>query len=99
MVVCCLLYGCFLAVPPPKLASMQSVGDSAHVGGRWVGEQLGTTSEPLREERRRSLTAAIASMDRALELGPPYGHLEDPEMSRKVIEERLLEWRLELHEA
>ena len=56
------------------------------------------TSDLLREERRRSLAKAIASLERALELGPPYGHAEDPKMSRKNIEERLLEWHLELQE-
>jgi hypothetical protein len=64
----------------------------------WVAEQLGTTSDLLHEERRRSLAEAIASLERALELGPPYGHAEDPKMSRKNIEERLLEWHLELQE-
>ena len=68
------------------------------VARMWVAEQRGTTSELLREERRRSLAEAIASMERALELGPPYGHLEDPEMSREDAEERLFEWRLELQE-
>lgn len=68
------------------------------VARMWVAAQLGTTSDLLREEKRRSLAEAIASMERALELGPPYGHLEDPEMSRKDIEERLFEWHLELQE-
>ena len=62
----------------------------------WVAEQLGTTSDLLRDERRQSLAGAIASLERALELGPPYGHVEDPEMSRENIEGRLLEWGLEL---
>ncbi len=64
-----------------------------------VAERLGTTSDLLREERRRSLAEAIASLERTLELGPPYGHLEDPDMSLKDVEERLLEWHLELQEA
>ena len=64
----------------------------------WVAEQLGTTSDLLHEERRRSLAEAIASLERALELGPPYGHLEDPKLSRRDIEERLVEWHLELQE-
>ena len=63
-----------------------------------VAERLGSTSDLLREERRRSLAKAIESLDRALELGPPFGHAEDPEMSRKNIEERLLKWHLELQE-
>ena len=61
-----------------------------------IAEQHGTASDLVREERRRSLAEAIASLDRALELGPPYGHAEDPEMSRKDIEGRLFEWRLAL---
>jgi hypothetical protein len=64
----------------------------------WVAEQLGTTSDLLREERSRSLAEAIASLERALEIGPPYGHAEDPEMSRNNVEGRLLEWRLELQQ-
>jgi hypothetical protein len=64
----------------------------------WVAEQLGATSDLLREERRQSLARAIASLERALELGPPYGHVEDPKMSRENIEGRLLEWGLELQE-
>lgn len=68
------------------------------VARAWVAEQRGATGDVLREERRRSLTDAVASMERALELGPPYGHIEDPEMTREGIEERLHEWRLELQE-
>jgi hypothetical protein len=64
----------------------------------WVADQLGTTSDLLREERSRSLAEAIASLERALEIGPPYGHAEDPEMSRTNVEGRLLEWRLELQQ-
>jgi hypothetical protein len=64
----------------------------------WVADQLGTTSDLLREERSRSLAEAIASLERALEIGPPYGHAEDPEMSRNNVEGRLLEWRLELQQ-
>ena len=63
-----------------------------------VAERLGAASELLRDERRRSLAKAIASLERALELGPPYGHAEDPTKSRKNIEESLLEWHLELQE-
>jgi hypothetical protein len=62
----------------------------------WIAEQLGTTSELLREERRQSLAEAIASLERALEVGPPYGHDEDPKMGREGLELRLSEWRLEL---
>ena len=58
----------------------------------------GTASDLMREERRRPLAEAIASLERALKFGPPYGHAEDPEMSRKNIEERLLEWHIELQE-
>ena len=61
-----------------------------------VAEQLGTTSDSLREERRRSLAQAIGSLERALELGPPYGHAEDPKQGREDVEDRLREWRLEL---
>ena len=61
-----------------------------------VAEQLGTTSDSLREERRRSLAQAIGSLERALELGPPYGHAEDPKADREDVEDRLREWRLEL---
>ena len=63
-----------------------------------VAEQSGTTSDLLRAERRRLLAEAIVSLERALELGPPYGHVEDPEMSRKDVEARLLEWPLEFQE-
>jgi hypothetical protein len=68
------------------------------VARMWAGEQRGTASDLLREEKRPSLVDAIASMERALELGPPYGHLEDPEMSSEDIELRMSEWRLELQE-
>jgi hypothetical protein len=61
-----------------------------------IAEQHGTASDLVREERRRSLAEAISSLDRALELGPPYGHAEDPEMSHEEIEGRLFEWRLAL---
>lgn len=64
----------------------------------WIAQQTGMTSDSLRSERRRSLAEAIASLERALELGPPYGHAEDPEMSRTDIETRLSEWRFELEE-
>jgi hypothetical protein len=68
------------------------------VARAWVAKQRGATGDVLREERRRSLTDAVASMERALELGPPYGHIEDPEMTREGIKKRLHEWRLELQE-
>ena len=58
----------------------------------------GTTSDLLREERRRLLAEAITSLERALEVGPPYGHYEDQKMSRGDIELRLTEWRLELEQ-
>ncbi|MCZ6869237.1 MAG: hypothetical protein O7G84_07040 [Gammaproteobacteria bacterium] len=61
-----------------------------------IAEQPGTSNELLREERRRLLAEAIASLERALELGPPYGHHEDRDMSLKDIELRLVDWRLEL---
>ncbi len=64
----------------------------------WVAEERGATGEGLREERLQSLADAVASMERALELGPPYGHPEDAEMSPDDIEERLIEWRLEMQE-
>ncbi len=64
----------------------------------WLAGQLGTTDERLREEKRRSLAEAIGSMERALELGPPYSHVENRKMSRKEVEERLVEWRLELQQ-
>jgi len=68
------------------------------VARMWTGERRGTASDLLREGKRRSLVDAIASMERALELGPPYGHLEDSDMSREDIELRMSEWRLELQE-
>jgi hypothetical protein len=64
----------------------------------WIAEQPGTSNELLREERRRLLAEAIASLERALELGSPYGHPEDRDMSLEDIELRLVEWRLELKE-
>ena len=63
-----------------------------------VTRQLGTTSDPLDENRRRSLAEAIASLERALEIGPPYGHPEDPTMSLEDVELRLAEWRIGLDE-
>jgi hypothetical protein len=64
----------------------------------WIAEQPGANNERLREERRRLLAEAIASLERALELGPPYGHLEALDMSFEDIEQRLVDWRLELQE-
>lgn len=64
----------------------------------WIAAQLGTGDELLRQERRRLLAEAIGSLERALELGPPYGHPEDRKMNREGIELRLREWRLELQQ-
>ena len=64
----------------------------------WIAEQQGTSNELLRDERRRLLAEAIASLERALELGPPYGHPEDRDMSLEDVELHLVEWRLELQE-
>jgi hypothetical protein len=61
-----------------------------------TAEKAGAPREPLRGERRRYLAEAIASLESALEVGPPYGHAEDPELGRDDVEERLRAWRLEL---
>jgi hypothetical protein len=69
------------------------------VARAWIAARLGTDDETLREERRRLLTEAIGSLESALELGPPYGHPEDRDLSREDIDLRLLEWRLELQQS
>jgi hypothetical protein len=68
------------------------------VARAWLAGKPGAASETLAAERRRLLSEAVASLERALELGPPYGHPEDPGMGRRDVELRLQEWRQELQE-